>query len=162
MKDVELGQAMREGMRRLASGVCVVSARAESGQRYAMTATSVTSISDDPASLLVCINRDTSMFKAIEDGAPFVINVLHREQEDVSNRCASGDQGEGRFEVGEWLERDGLPYLDGSLTVFICEQAKSIDYGTHRILIGNINGALVSEEEKIDPLVYLDGAYRNV
>lgn len=162
MKEVEMSSAMREGMRRLASGVSVISTKTPAGDRFAMTATSVTSLSAEPPSLLVCVNRDTSMFEAVKDGGDFCVNVLQTAQQDVSNKCASGDQGEERFEVGNWLERDGLPYLDASLAVFICKQDKSIDYGTHRILIGEIKRVLVDESGEIDPLVYLDGGYKTV
>jgi len=162
MKEVDMNSAMREGMRRLASGVSVISTKTATGERFAMTATSVTSLSAEPASLLVCINRNTSMFEAIKDGGAFCVNVLQSEQQEVSNKCASGDQGEERFEVGDWQENSGLPYLEGSLAVFVCDQDQAIDYGTHRILIGAIKRVLVEESDTIDPLVYLDGGYKTL
>lgn len=159
MKSVEMSDAMKEGMRRLASGVCVITAKDSSGSPYAMTATSVTSVSDQPASLLVCINKNTRMFQAIEDGGNFCVNLLNHDQEEISNRCASGDQGADRFQSGQWQELRALPYLEGSLAAFFCRQEQSIDFGTHRILIGGIQEVLVSQDETINPLIYLNGGY---
>jgi len=162
MKEVDMNSAMREGMRRLASGVSVISTKTTAGARFAMTATSVTSLSAEPASLLVCINRNTSMYEAVKDGGAFCVNVLRFDQQEISNKCASGDQGEERFEVGDWQETADLPYLEGSLAVFVCDQEQAINYGTHRILIGAIKRVLVDDGDTIDPLVYLDGGYKTL
>lgn len=153
---------MREGMRRLASGVCVLSTLDGDRKRYAMTASSVTSLSDDPPSLLVCVNQATSMHQALECGGPFCVNLLSRDQLAVSVRCAGGDQGEGRFEVGSWCREPdcNLPYLEGAQAVFICAQDKCYAYGTHKILVGRIRSVLVSEGP-VDPLIYLNGSYLN-
>ena len=137
-----------------------MSTRDDGGRRYAMTASSVTSLSDNPASLLVCVNQATSMHQALECGGPFCVNLLSRDQEHVSVRCASGDQGETRFEVGDWENEpgNGVPYLLGAQAVFICEQDQCYAYGTHNILIGRIESVLVSDGP-VDPLIYLDGRY---
>ena len=160
MKVMQAGEAMRDGMRRLASGVSVLSTRDSDGRRYAMTASSVTSVSDNPASLLVCINQATSIHQALQCGGPFCVNLLSRDQEAVSVRCASGDQGESRFEVGQWQDEpgSGVPYLLGAQAVFTCTQDQRYAYGTHDIVIGRITSVLVSDGP-VDPLIYLDGRY---
>ncbi|BFM16138.1 flavin reductase family protein [Maricurvus nonylphenolicus] len=162
MKEVDMATAMKEGMRRLASGVCIVSAQADSGERTAMTATSITSVSDSPASLLVCINRDTSMHSILSKGGDFAVNLLHNHQQELSNHCASGDQGEQRFGIGQWQESEGTPYLDDCLAVFICKQAQTVTFGTHDIVIGEIAHVKVADDENIDPLLYLNGGYHSI
>jgi flavin reductase (DIM6/NTAB) family NADH-FMN oxidoreductase RutF len=164
MKEVELAEAMKEGMRRLASGVSVVSACADQGMRTAMTATSVTSVSDTPASLLVCINRETSMHNILAKGGEFAVNLLHHEQMNISNHCAMGDQGEQRFSLGQWQTygEQNIPYLADSLVAFICRQAKTVTFGTHEIVIGEILQVMIDDSEKIDPLLYLNGGYHRI
>lgn len=162
MKSVEFDLAMREGMRRLASGVCVVTAKGKDGSPYAMTATSVTSLSDSPPSLLVCINKSARMFEAIDQGSDFCINLLAYGQDEISNRCASGDQGVARFDVGAWSMDKPLPYLSDGLAAFFCRQDRAIDYGTHRIVIGNIEEVLVNDDDSINPLLYLNGGYHKL
>lgn len=161
MKDIDLGDAMKEGMRRLASGVCVLSTQDNLGRRFAMTASSVTSVSDTPASLLVCVNQETSMYQALEEGVGFCVNILSQHQQDVSNRCATGDQGESRFDNGEWVQSqpDQLPYLTDAQAAFFCDQASSFLFGTHKIYIGTIRHVMVSEGP-VEPLIYVDGNYR--
>ncbi|MEJ2418778.1 MAG: flavin reductase family protein [Exilibacterium sp.] len=163
MIDQDLGEAMKEGMRRLASGVCVLSTRNHLGDRFAMTASSVTSVSDSPASLLVCVNKETSMYRVLEEGGGFCINVLAHHHEPISSCCASGEQGESRFLKGHW--RNGgeadLPYLQGALATFFCVQDQSFLYGTHKIIIGRISEVLVGAGP-VEPLIYLNGSYHRL
>ena len=49
-------QGFRDAMRQLASGVCVVTLGA-GDERKGLTATSVSSLSAEPPTLLVCVNR---------------------------------------------------------------------------------------------------------
>ena len=48
-------------MRFLASSVSVISAKDQSGKLYSMTASSVTSLTIDPPSVLVCVNNSASI-----------------------------------------------------------------------------------------------------
>ncbi|MFT7388401.1 MAG: flavin reductase (DIM6/NTAB) family NADH-FMN oxidoreductase RutF [Candidatus Endobugula sp.] len=150
---------LRLGMRRLAAGVCVVSMQVN-GQRYAMTASSVTSVSDEPASLLVCVNKNASMYSLLTMGQPFVVNVLSQSQQLVSNNCAARDIGEGRFSCGDWQEDDqGLPYLADAPVNFFCRvDNDNYLYGTHQIVIGRLDKALIGSGA-VSPLVYVDGGY---
>lgn len=162
MIEVEKSHAMREGMRRLASGVSVISCLDQEGQPYAMTATSVTSVSDAPASLLVCVNRSARAHDAITASGHFAVNVLSRDQDGISNLCAGGEEGKKRFELGHWQGFEQLPFLSDCLAVFKCQVDHSMDYGTHRIFIGLINQVLVGDPEHGDPLIYLNGQYRGL
>lgn len=157
----DLKDSLRMGMRRLAAGVCVISTDV-GGQRYAMTASSVTSLSDDPASLLVCVNQQASIHSVLKHGQPFVVNLLSSKQEDVSNLCA-GAEGDTRFSLGDWqLSDHGMPFLQDAQASFFCRvDNESYCYGTHQIVIGRLEGVHISEGE-VDPLVYLDGGYRQL
>ncbi|MBR9912328.1 MAG: flavin reductase family protein [Gammaproteobacteria bacterium] len=164
MQTLEVGPAvevdMREGMRRLASGVCVISSVDQQQQPFAMTATSVTSVSDTPPSLLVCVNKQASIHSAISASGRFCVNLLSRQQEDISNRCSGGEEGIGRFAVGNWNTSAELPYLQDCLAVFTCKTEQQMDYGTHRIFIARIEKVAVPTDAIIEPLIYLNGGYR--
>lgn len=159
---MDLAHDLRAGMRRLAAGVCVISTR--SGDlKYAMTASSVTSLSDNPPSLLVCVNQMAAIHSVLTPGQIFAVNVLQRSAEDVSNICAQPNTGTERFNTGEWVENTGLstPFLASSLATFFCKvDEKSIVYGTHQIVIGNLVEVRVSDVEQPEPLVYFNGGYR--
>lgn len=153
--------ALRAGMRRLAASVCVITAVDSSGERQAMTATAVTSVSDDPASLLVCINRQASLHDVIAQSQRFAVNVLSADQADISALCAGKEPGETRFSLGSWGDANGLPYLRDAQAVFFCHTARQMTHGTHLIVIGDVDHALVAEGT-VNPLLYANGQYRSL
>lgn len=154
-------EGLRAGMRRLAASVCVITAVDANGQRHAMTATSVTSVSDAPASLLVCVNCLATMHNILAVGGAFAVNVLSAHQADISVQCASGETGEPRFSTGEWDSAHGLPWLRDAQAVFFCNSAARMTHGTHLIVIGNVHEVRVSKEF-VNPLLYADGQYRQL
>ncbi|WP_299975140.1 flavin reductase family protein [uncultured Pseudoteredinibacter sp.] len=155
----DLGAAMKAGMRRLASGVAVVTCRDEESGRQAMTASSVTSVSDSPASLLVCVNKATTMAASLQPGVAFAVNILSADQQDISNACAGGEQGEGRFTIGQWQDNaEQVPLLKGSQVSFSCKVDQVHSYGTHDIVIGQIDGVCL-DNDQFAPLIYGDGGY---
>ena len=129
-------------------------------QRFAMTVSSVTSVSDSPASLLVCINQLVSQQGHLATiGSQFAVNVLSTGHQDVSNICAGREPNRNRFEVGYWEEdATGLPILADAQAVFICQTDQVTTYGTHKIIIGSIHNVILNGSE-VDPLLYADGSY---
>lgn len=161
MKNDSLGVAMKLGMRRLASGVCILSTRVDEEELFAMTVSSVTSVSDNPASLLVCINKQVSKEKHLSTvGNRFAVNALSYHQQDLSNLCAGRDEARNRFELGAWHQDEDykIPYLTDAQAVFFCQTDKVMEYGTHSIVVGCIHQVLVSETD-VNPLLYVDGRY---
>lgn len=154
-------EGLRAGMRRLAASVCVITAVDSSGQRQAMTATSVTSVSDAPASLLACINCQSSLHSILAVGGTFAVNVLSAHQADISALCASGQAGENRFSIGDWESAHGLPWLRDAQAVFFCDSAAQMTHGTHLILVGNVREVRV-QSTPVNPLLYADGQYRQL
>lgn len=159
MHDKSLALALRSGMRRLASGVCVLSARLDDEEDFAMTVSSVTSVSDSPASLLVCINQLVSKQSHLSTpGCRFAINILGTQHEEVSDICAGRFPDKDRFSVGHWEMREGIPILADAQAVFLCEADIISTYGTHHIVVAKISEVIVSPGP-VDLLVYADGGY---
>lgn len=158
----DLAQAMKAGMRRLAAGVSVISAVDDKGTRFAMTASSVTSVSDEPPSLLVCINQNARICPVLAVGHTFAINVLGQSHTDVSIVCSTGDQGDKRFEVGHWSTTMlNTPILADAEAVFECKVELVQAYGTHHIVVAKITSVITSQMPA-DPLIYCDGGYRRL
>lgn len=152
-----LRNAMLQAMRRLAKSVSVISCR-HNGQRYAMSASAVDSLSADPPSLLICINRSSSIHPPLSLGAGFCVNILAANQQDIALACAGRLKGEERFTAGSWnVNADGVPYLLDAQASVICRQDGRFEYGTHTVFIGRIEQIFVGET--VSPLVYVDGAY---
>ena len=59
-------------MRFLASSVSVVAAKDSNGKLYAMTASSVTSLTVEPPAILVCVNKGASIHDVLTPGSDLV------------------------------------------------------------------------------------------
>ena len=155
----------KQGMRALTSGVTVIGAYGPDGSPMAMTATAVSSLTADPPSLLVCVNRSASMAPALVKNARFSVNVLAADQIDVAK--AFGGQlavrGTGRFIYGNWHRVDDaeVPLLTGSRVSFECEVSHVHDWATHHIVIGTVLDVHFSNKSG-KSLVYTDGKYAEV
>ena len=147
----------KAAMRRLTSTVCVVTC-GHDGEWYGMTATAVTSVCAEPAAILVCINGSAAIYQPLLDSARFCVNMLSVEQHAISSAFGGRLRGRERFSEGEWLPTaDGIPTLVGAQANLFATVAKVVPYGTHGIVIGDIEDVLV--QEKIAPLLYQNGGY---
>jgi flavin reductase (DIM6/NTAB) family NADH-FMN oxidoreductase RutF len=153
----DLTEAFRSAMRRLASGVALITTSHE-GRRFGMTATAVTSLSMEPPSLLVCVNQSASVHVPIASRGAFCVNLLSAAQADLGSLFSVKPGGEARFQHGTWVEdEDGLPILEGSQASISCKVTLVTSHGTHTIFAGEV--LRVKCLSAIDPLLYLDGSF---
>jgi flavin reductase len=157
--DAALCEDFRKAMRRVASTVNVISIYVD-GQPMGITATAVSSISLDPPSLLVCINRAASLHAPMGDMSHFRLNVLHRDQEAIACMFADRSQHALRFASGWDLDSPGAPRLVDAQATMLCRKIDSHSFATHSIFIGVVEEAAARPE--VDPLIYLDGRYGGV
>ena len=156
-----LAGQMKLGMRQWASGVSVIAACDAAGNPHAMTASSLTSVSDNPPSLLVCVNQKARMASLLEvTGTRFSANLLGSGHQSVSNICATPDMQEKRFSEGAW-DLTGTPFLQDAPAVFECEVAEVLAYGTHLVVIGRIIDVKLGAEPQ-GPLCYWNGGYQSL
>lgn len=147
----------KNGMRRLLSGVCLITTR-EGDERHGMIATSVTSVSAAPPSLLVCINRNSSIHDPLKRSRVFCANVLGADDVDVSKQFSASDQRHQRFKSSQWSSLlTGSPVLSAALVAFDCRVAEFVDARTHTIVIGEVQALHVGDQRA--PLAYLSGSY---
>jgi flavin reductase (DIM6/NTAB) family NADH-FMN oxidoreductase RutF/nitroreductase len=156
----DLQQDFKSAMRRLAATVCVIATADEDGW-HGMTATSVTSVSMDPPSVLVCVNTTATLHKVLHSGSRFCVNVLRASQESHAGTFSSSKiRGADRFAEHAWKvsdEEDGLPYLVDAQANLFCDIDQTVSYGTHTIFIGRVNAIRIGE--LVSPLLYADGQY---
>jgi flavin reductase (DIM6/NTAB) family NADH-FMN oxidoreductase RutF len=154
----ELLQAFRMAMRHVAATVYAVTT-GHGGGRYGILATAVSSLSFDPPSLLVCINRTASLHAPLASGDTFCVNVLGLGNRDIAEQFTKG-RWEDRFAVGEWSEMHGVPVLDSAQSSFVCRRAHCHEFGTHTIFIGE----LIDARHRADaaPLTYYDRHYIDI
>lgn len=151
----------KKGMRRLLSGVCLVTAEWQ-GEWVGMIATSVTSVTMEPPSLLVCVDQSASSHAPLSASGAFCVNILGRDAHPVADRFVSGVERSRRFQEGEWRAlTTGAPSLAGALAAFDCVVRKQIPFGTHTIFLGEIVNLNLDEIDP-DPLLYLEGGFRSL
>jgi len=151
-----LEEAFRRSMRALTSAVCIISTASE-GRNFGMTATSVTSVSMTPPSLLACINKMASLHDPLIRSTRFYVNLLHAYQSDLA-RAFSGKRPGGRFAIGKWnFDVDCLPCLVGAQANVLCDVDQFHHYGSHTIVIGRVRAVMACDS--INPLLYQDGKY---
>jgi len=143
-----------------ASGVTVVTSRRGEDVR-GMTASAVCSVSLDPPLVLVCVDRSAIMHDFVQNSGIFALNILAREQEDVSRACATRKVEESRRLAGipYHTEITGSPVLDGAIAFLDCRVENAHDGGDHTIFVGRVEAAGARDGE---PLLYFRGAYREL
>jgi flavin reductase len=147
-------QSYRQAMRRIASSVAVITT-AFGGRIHGMTATAMTSVSIDPPTLLVVVNRTTRTHPIIARSRRFAVNVLAVGQEEIARRFAAGV--ENQFDgVPHELHAAEVPIIAGTAATFVCIATEAIDVATHTIFIGEVEEARHAD---LVPLLYRDGRY---
>lgn len=153
----QVDAAFRAAMRRFASTVTIITA-ADHERFHGMTATSATSLSMDPPSLLICLNQKTLLHDIMFRARRFCVNVLHRDQASLSVAFSGAASPEKRFELGSWARsEEGIHYLTDAQANLLCKKAAARPYGTHTIFVGQVED--VGLRELIAPLVYQDATY---
>ena len=145
------------GMRLLAGAVNIITS-AHGGRRYGMTATAVCSVTADPPTVLVCINKLATTHTIVARSKVFCVNVLRGDDWELSTTFSGGQSGEGRFKSRDWTRlATGAPVLIDSLVSFDCRVVKKVMHGTHNIFFGQVEQVLVGKPGK--PLLYSEGQY---
>jgi flavin reductase len=149
----------KRGMRRLAAGVSLITT-VNQGVRHGLVATAVSSVTADPPTLLVCINKNASAHAHVEEAGILCVNILSEMHQDVAARFSSPVDRHLRFEMDEWRHiATGAPGLVNSLVSFDCEVRQVVPYQSHTIFLAEIVGVELWADA-ISPLLYLDGRYR--
>ncbi|WP_144109430.1 flavin reductase family protein [Paraburkholderia sp. BCC1886] len=127
----------RNAMARFTNGVTAVTTT-ENRLPFGLIATSVCSLSADPPTLLVCVNRSASAHDVIARSGVFAVNLLSAEQKDVAQRFAEL-KGSERFDLMRWTTgKSGAPILIDSVVALDCKVLAKHNGYSHTIFVGEI------------------------
>lgn len=132
--------AFREAMSRIATAVHVLTTDGKGG-RTGATVSAVCSVTDTPATVLVCVNRSSRIHAAIEANGVFCINTLSHRHETLSDAFAGRGNlpMEERFAQEHWSPMlTGSPALDTAIVSIDCQVDGMSDMGTHSVIIGRV------------------------
>lgn len=153
-------ETFRNGMAKLCAAVSIVTSNGPGGLA-GFTATAVTSVTDDPPTLLVCLNRNASLYETVIANGVLAVNTLAAHHVRLSNLFGGKTPVAERFAAGKWLAGEtGAPLLEDALSAFDCRIAETHDVGTHTILICQV--LTVAGEDGPAGLTYFDRAYHSV
>jgi flavin reductase (DIM6/NTAB) family NADH-FMN oxidoreductase RutF len=122
---------------------------------HGATASAVSSVSLDPPSLLVCLNRAAATETAVRESGSFVVNILREDQGELALRFA-GRHGDKFAGVGYERSERGNAMLAGALAHLECRVRDAVTGGTHTVFFGEV---LRAEAGEGDPLAYFRGRF---
>ncbi len=150
----------RDAMARLGAAVNIVTTDGPGGIA-GFAATAVCSVSDTPPTLLVCINRGSSAYPAVNANRVLCVNVLKSDHEDISRLFGGKTPMPERFKLGEWSPLEtGAPTLVNAIASFDCKVSSILEAGTHDVLICKVTAVRKSSDGR--GLVYFDRKYVQV
>ena len=161
LKTVDV-QPFRDAMCRLGAAVHVVTTDGAAGQT-GFTATAVCSVSDSPATLLICINRSASSMPILRGNGVFCVNTLRAGEEIIADTFAGRTKvaRDQRFATGEWLKlATGSPVLKSAVVAFDCRVREVKSVASHDVYFGIVEA--IHSGPPGAALVYHDRAYKQV
>jgi flavin reductase len=153
-------QAFREAMSDVCAAVNIVTTDGPAG-RGGFTATAMCSVSDDPALLLICMNRNSAQSALFIENKRFCVNVLTDSHTDLAGYFAGGLQDmDARYAAADWTElQTNCPVLKDALINFDCELETVHEAGSHNIMIGRVVG--LSNNAGANALAYYKRTFLN-
>ncbi|VWC60186.1 flavin reductase [Burkholderia lata] len=128
---------LRDAFGAFMTGVTIVTTASDDGQPLGFTANSFSSVSLDPALLLVSIAKTSSNYQTFSTTGHFAINILAEGQKDLSNTFAR--PSDDRFAQVDWqLSAHRNPLIDDVSAWFDCTTHAVIDAGDHALLVGKV------------------------
>lgn len=150
----------RAAMARLASAVTLVTTDGPAGRR-GLAATAVTSITDSPPNLLVCVNKSARSNAMIKQNGVFSVNVLSHDQEDLVGAFSGPSDKDPFGATALWAALEtGAPILKDALASLDCTLDQIINIGTHSLFVGHVVAVRIGSAKQ--GLVYFDRAFCGV
>jgi flavin reductase len=154
-------QSYRQAMANLGAAVNVITGDTANG-RVGCTVSAVCSVTDEPPTLLVCINRSSQNNAAFRESGALCVNVLSAEQRAIAERFATKNiSADERFSLAEWdVLETGSPALRHALASLDCEITSMAEVGTHTVFSCTVKA--VRTEASGDGLVYFGRGYHRL
>jgi len=137
------------------SGLTVVTGTTITGEPVGFTCQAFASLSLAPPLVMICPSKASRTWPHLRATGRFCVNVLRRDQEDLSHRFAT--MPADRFAGISWSHSvRGVPMLDACLARVECEVQHEYDGGDHLIVVASVTDL---QDNGGEPLVYFRGSY---
>ncbi|MFK4823432.1 flavin reductase family protein [Paenochrobactrum sp. BZR 588] len=155
-------QTYRNAMSHFAGAVQLVTTDGKSGRR-GLTLTACCSVSDNPATVLVCLQKVHEYNKLFIENGVFAINTLSSAHQKLSDAFSGRFQmtQDERFALAQWQTlTTGAPVLADALASFDCIVTSVQEHSTHYVVFGEVVG--VSQKTDEEALIYLNRRYHTL
>lgn len=155
-------QDFRDAMARLGAAVNIVTSDGTAG-RVGLTASAVCAVTDDPPTLLVCVNTATGLDRQFAANGVLCVNTLAAAQDSLSSLFGGflDADMEARFQAAQWdVAATGAPVLRGALVAFDARVADVIRKGTHAVIFAEVEA--VRHGAGSEALFWYGRGYRRV
>jgi flavin reductase (DIM6/NTAB) family NADH-FMN oxidoreductase RutF len=160
------GDAFRRLARAWAASVTVVCARrreetigTHSPRLDGFTATAFLTVSAEPPIVLISASNGTSALSILSDAKAFTVNLLARDQREISNVFSTPHERRGDpFSRFAWTpDADETPYLHGTLGVFSARIRELHTAGDHTLCLGDVTA--IRTTDSTHSLLYQNRMY---
>lgn len=153
-----LANRYRDGMSRVASAVHLIATGGPAGLS-GCTASAVTSVTDSPPTLMVCLNTKSQAAQIVRENGCFSVNTLCADDRHLSDIFAGRGNVSGahKFRHGEWDMTNPCPILLTSLVSFSCRVQDIRTVETHFVIMGIITNIALGEGDCA--LIYHNRSY---
>lgn len=149
----EVGEGLKAAFRTHPAGVAIITAAGPDGP-VGLTASSVSSVSVDPAAIVFSVTRATGSAGAILAAESFVVHLIDDEHSALAQSFAVS--GAARFTPEQGWETlpTGEPHLPGARVAMRSRPIQSVPVGSSTVVIAEVLEVLHGPVGR--PLVYLD------
>lgn len=148
-----VGEGLKTAFRTHPAGVAIITASTSEGP-VGLTASSVASVSVDPAAIVFSVTRATGSAGAILGADTFVVHLIDDEHSELAMSFATSgaerftdEQGWSQLETGE-------PHLASARAALRCRALQTVAVGSSTVVIAEVLEVLAGPQGR--PVVYLD------
>ncbi len=156
-------QEFRDAMARLGAAVNIITTDGPAGIG-GFTASAVCSVTDEPPTILICMNRNATAAPRLKENGTVCVNVVGTSQREAAMVFAGVTKCpmEERFLAGTWTKlATGAPALDGALESIDCRVAEIVEKGTHLVIFAEVQAIRLGAPEE-HALIYFGRDYHGV
>jgi flavin reductase (DIM6/NTAB) family NADH-FMN oxidoreductase RutF len=149
-------ELLKQFMRQSAQQVYVVTSK-NKNDYSAITVSSLTSISMDPALMMISIDKKSHNHEILVNSDYFIITLLYYGDEEISKIMADKISAKEKLEKIGYIDSIYGPILNLERPYLILSKYKVYDGGDHSIILGKIIDGKVTDIKC--PLVYYNRNY---
>lgn len=152
------GQSFRQAVSLFATGIGVISIEELDGAIHGMTVNSFTSISLDPATIMVSL-KPGKMHDLITSGGKFGVSILGEKHKEYSTYYSKRIIDE--TPAPQFTKRSELVTLTDAIAWFECEVDKAVEVNDHTLFIARVTACGRAEADNHAPLLFFASQYHH-